>query len=97
MMRDSTTVMAVHMIMYSRSNTQEMYSTSMLRKCVPPPVDPVMVGVGGGSPGWLMFSCMEGAGEAGWTEFFFFKTMKTIASAVRMTAGPSVMMVWKAE
>lgn len=85
------------MIRYSRNKAQEMYRTSRFRKCVPPRVDPIMVGVGGGSPGWLLFSCMEGAAGAGWMEFFFFRTMKTIANTVKMTAGPSVMTVWNAE
>lgn len=56
-----------------------------------------MVGVGGGSFGWLLFSCMEGVVGVGWMEFFFFRVMKMIVSVVKMIVGLSVMMVWKVE
>lgn len=73
-----------------------LYLTSRLRKWVPFLVDPIMAGVGGGSPGWLLI-CVGGAAGVGWMMFFLFRTTNTIARTVKVTAGPRVMNVWKVE
>lgn len=56
-------------------------------------MDLVVVGVGCGNPG----CCVEAVVAAGWMVFFLFKVVVTIASTVKVRAGPRVTNVWKAE
>ena len=84
------------LLLFVLNTLKPLYLTSRLRKWVSFLVDPIMVGVGGGSPCWLL-SCVGGAAGVGWMVFFLFRTTNTIARIVKVTAGPRVMIVWKAE